>query len=311
MDRKLFQDKFFGVIIGLAVGDALGVPIEGMSAQMIAENFGSVRDYRGGYGQTSDDTAMALCIIDGILQDGEIRAETIAEKFLHWFANDGRGIGFLTHRVLSYYSSGMEPLAASKKGWEESECKSAGNGAVMRCAPVALWHWNDLDRLIQNSVLTARLTHYDPRCTYGTVAINIAIALLLQGTTDRQTILAQILRMIAGHSQELEDEMRRLECQTLASLPLDGWDSGYTVLTTRAALLTMFEAENFQDGLVALINKGGDTDTNAAVAGALLGARWGLSAIPPRWIDQLEHRNQLMTIAEKFLALTEQHVAHF
>ncbi len=219
-----------------------------------------------------------------------------ADRLLAWKASGPKDIGGLTYRALSYLEAGLEPLEAGRRAWEDSGRQGAGNGSVMRCAPTALFRADDPVGLRQESRLASRVTHYDPRAQDACVVINTVMAALLGGATVGEAIESAL---------SLED----LDGRTRGALGrLDEPDefdlAGYCLGTMQAGLLALLETDSIEEGLVTVVGLGYDTDSNAAVAGALLGARFGYEAIPARWRDQLHVLNRLLEGAERVVALS-------
>lgn len=287
-----------GCLVGLAVGDALGAAAEFMKEHQVAKAFGVLDEFQDSpefdAGEFTDDTSMALAIAEAIIDAGAVDPEAIAEEFIQWMRSDGRGIGGLTYQALRLIEKGSTPIEAGLKAWESSDRTSAGNGAVMRCAPVAIYNWNDPVKLVEDSILTSRITHYDPRCCWSCVAVNTAIAAMLR---DEEPYPAA-QEAIKDQCHELEYALRDSQTSALELMSLDREDMGYTILTTQAAFTALREFDSFEAGIIAVVHKGGDADTNAAVAGALLGAKYGMDAIPQRWVDGLENLDRVLAAAD-------------
>jgi ADP-ribosyl-[dinitrogen reductase] hydrolase len=303
MEDTRLIDRFRGCLVGLAVGDALGAPAEFLKEHQVAKAFGVLRDFHDSpefdAGEFTDDTSMALALAEAIIDAGAVDAEAIAEAFIRWMRTDGRGIGGLTYQALRLIEKGSSPLDAGRLAWETTDRTAAGNGAVMRCAPVGLLDWQDQEMLVEDSLLTSRITHYDPRCCWSCVAVNSAIAAMLRGEEP----FAAALNAVQGQCAELEYSLRDSQTDGLDIMGLDGSDMGYTLLTTQAAFAALREHDSFEQGVISVVHKGGDADTNAAVAGALLGARYGLSAIPQRWVDELEGLDRVLAAADGLFEL--------
>ena len=155
-DLEILRDRYRGCLLGLAIGDALGAPVEFYSRDQIKSEFGTVTEYHNspfGKGAWTDDTSMALDIAESYIQFGDCNPDDIIARFLHWYETDGRGIGILIRKVLDLILVGMEPQAAANEAWQRSGRFSAGNGALMRCAPIALARIHD-DKKFEWSVLS-------------------------------------------------------------------------------------------------------------------------------------------------------------
>ena len=192
---------------------------------------------------------------------------------------------------------GLPALEASHAAWEASGRNAAGNGAVMRCAPLAVRWRHDDAALVRNTAASAAVTHWDPRCVWSAVFVNLAIASLLQQLANGEPSLIERAERAreglggalapfgidAAMPAAVTKALGAAEVAAPEDLGLDGWDMGYTLKAMQVALWCARRAADFEDALVAVVNAGGDTDTNGAVAGAVLGARFGLIAVPERW----------------------------
>lgn len=299
MPEGVARDRFRGCLVGLAIGDALGAAAEFMSYLEVADVHGVLRDYHATMhfdpGEFTDDTSMALAMAESIIEVGVVDIKAIAGAFVNWMQTDGRGIGNLTYQALSLIEGGASPLRAGRKAWEASGRTSAGNGAVMRCAPVGLLHVHDPKALVKDSVATSWITHYDPRCCWSCVAVNAAISAIIRRQPDP---IGAAMRAIRRKCAELEESLADSLTEGLEYMHLDGPDMGYTILTTRAAFSALRQFDSFEEGVVAVVNKGGDADTNACVAGALLGAKYGFEDLPKRWVDGLLDLDRVLSAAD-------------
>lgn len=168
---------------------------------------------------------------------------------------------------------------------------SAGNGALMRCAPVALFCLNSLEKLVEMSRASARLTHYDAKAQSSCVILNVWIrAAICDGVRDgRQAAL----RLLKDDEIPAWHRLMRIENHTEDQI----FSSGYTVHTLEAAAWCFLTTDCIEDAVVRAANLGDDADTVAAVCGALAGAFYGYTAIPRRWRDQLRDEGRIREIA--------------
>jgi len=305
MQDDALRERFRGCLVGLAVGDALGAAAEFMREDDVRATYGRLdnfvtRRWMWKAGQYTDDTAMALCIARSIVERKSVDLDDISDRFVKWMVTDGRGIGNQTAAVLTGVRCGMEPFAASAQVWEQSGRQAAGNGGVMRCAPVALFDWDKPEALVSHSREVCRLTHADPRCEWSCVATNIAIAGLLIGA---RSVLDAVTSSIAGQCSQLEAALADAQETPISNMRLDGWDQGYTILTTQVAFAALVSGRPFEQALIEVVNKGGDADTNGAVAGALLGARDGYESISARWRDGLLEHDAIVGCADSLWAI--------
>ena len=308
-NTNMVNDKIKGVIFGQAIGDALGLGTEFMTKKEVDKFYPNgltyydqiIQDYhrkRWAKGAWTDDTDMMLCIANAIIKDKDIKLSTIAQNFKDWFNGEPLGIGSNTFKVLSFKDYTDNPQKGAEIIWNLSGKKSAANGAVMRTSVVGLWN-DDTERYATE---ICKLTHYDPRCV-GSCAI---IALLINNLVYKNQMLSleqliEIGERYDSRIREYLEQASRSEC--LEDLVLDDSSMGYTLNTLAAAIWCLFHCNSFEEGLLAVVNAGGDADTNAAVACSLLGARYGMSAIPQKYIDGLVNKTHLMKITDCFSAL--------
>ncbi len=174
-----------GALLGLVAGNQLGVPTEHLGTpEAIRKAFpNGVVDLAPPPKNSpyDDDAAMALLLGESLLASKGFDANDVARRWVKWMKVDGRGIGFTTKRALTLIDRGKEPFEAGRLTNQENPGRSAGNGSVMRCIPVALRYHDDPDRLIRVSTQQAAITHADERCTWGAAAVNLAARELLHG----------------------------------------------------------------------------------------------------------------------------------
>jgi ADP-ribosylglycohydrolase len=168
----------------------------------------------------------------------------------------------------------------------------------MRCAPVALKWRQSGHHLVEESIKSSLITHYDPRCVWSVVAANCVIALILNASTpDCEKLVAALDS--AGAPANVGAAIRDSQKCNLEALVLDGPDMGYTLKALQVGFWALQQGDDYENLLVKVVNAGGDTDTNGAVAGAVMGARHGLSAIPKRWVEHIRDTGRLIALADR------------
>ena len=322
------QDRCRGALVGLAVGNLLGIPCEGWERAEIRRRWpDGIREIEAEPGYPDDDDlAQAVILVEACVGAEALDVDDLARRFWIWGEENGLGMGTATcatliryggsrpkcygYRSISTQRRGLAPsgiqaarepvglpaLEASRTAWEASGGNAAGNGAVMRCAPLAIRWRQDDAALFRNTAVSAVVTHWDPRCVWSAVLVNLAVASFLRGLPDDEPRLlerAERAREALGPLGPLgidaplpagvTEAMDAADVAAPDELGLDGWDMGYTLKAMQVALWCARRAADFEEALVAVVNAGGDTDTNGAVAGAVLGARFGLAAVPERW----------------------------
>lgn len=305
--KDLLEDKIRGVLFGQAIGDALGLGTEFMTREEVRRCYpDGLEDYvqivpdahrsRWQRGDWTDDTDMMLCIAQAIVADGEVNPISVARRFKQWFRSNPMGIGRHTHTVLSIGDYEEKPFLVAEKVWLMSGKRSAANGAVMRTSVVGL-----LEREVESHAADiCRLTHADPRCV-GSSAI---IALMVHSLVYEGEVLSveDLIKVGNRYDSRIEPYLRMAEENELDALQLDDERAmGYTLKTMAAALWCVYHSRSFEEGLLAVINEGGDANTNGAVAGSLLGAKFGYAGIPVRYVEGLARRAALEDVAEDLI----------
>ncbi|HEY8600465.1 MAG TPA: ADP-ribosylglycohydrolase family protein [Thermomicrobiales bacterium] len=295
VSADLPRGRFVGCLIGLALGDALGAPLEFMPRAEIAAAYGEVRELLGGGwlnvepGEYTDDTQLALAIAESIVRTGRIDPTDIAARFVAWLRTGPKDVGNITRTAIRYHEQGLAWQEVGPRVVRELVGGSAGNGSLMRCAPVGLFHAARPDALLRDSTIVSEITHANPLSIWSSIAVNLAIVEFLHGRRD--DVIARVAAQIP--EREVRDTLL-----TVPNLPRRAIRSGGFVLETLgAAFWALQQGESFEDVVVTAINLGDDADTVGAVAGALAGARDGIGAVPDRWKDQLRDADKLADLA--------------
>ncbi len=309
------EEKFAGCLLGLAIGDALGMPLEGMPPQAIAR-YGPVRDFlpsppRGlKPGQFTDDTQMAIYLAESIVERGRVDPPHVARRFVDWLrSGDVRGIGRSTLLSLRRLAEGAS--------WQESGQRgeyAAGNGAAMRIAPVGLLDSRALERLRQDVHDVSIITHHNPEAVAGALAVAYAVARLVSAQADLGALLEEVVEFI-GPCRVADNLTRagKLRCLALpkCQAPVSTAEalatlgtSGYVVHTVASAFYCFLKTpHDFEETVIAAVMGGHDTDTTGAVAGAIAGAYHGREGIPGRWLAGVEDRDRLERLAREIYAI--------
>ena len=297
------RDRARGILLGVACGDALGRPVEFKSASEISAEHGRLDEMVGHgtwnqpAGTITDDTEQALCIARSLVEQQEFDPADIAGRFVVWYDSGPFDIGRMTTKALSRLKHGDEWDEAGQQVWENSpDGQNAGNGSVMRCAPLAIPYASNRDRLVEVSWQSSQITHTDPRCTYGCVILNLTIAGLLN---DANSQLQGALNYVG--SEAPDDLVAALEPLVGGDSPDTFETSGYIVHSLQTALHDGLVAESAEDAIVTAVNRGGDTDTIGAIAGAVAGARFGAPQLPDRWLRAIDETGELGSLAEQLV----------
>lgn len=298
------RDKFAGCLIGQALGDALGFPVEGEGpavcgayARDVVRAGKAPASGRGDFpfGQYSDDTQLARELVLSWRDRGGFDAGDYAARIARLFAEDKVvGRGRATEQAAERLIAGVPWFQAG------TPAPSAGNGSAMRAGPLGLLMWDDPEAMVRAAVDQGRITHADPRCLAGSVAVAGAVALAARdGDLAPKAFLAQLREWTGRIEPSFESALRRLE--PLLDLPADQaaravardglppgvdsqWHGGISAFVVGSVLWALWSFLKSPDdwlGAVAqAVAPGGDVDTTAAMAGAMAGARAGLSRLP-------------------------------
>lgn len=225
----------------------------------------------------------------------KIDYHNIARHFKAWADGTSMGIGLHTRNVLAFGDYTKKPVQASKLLWELNNRQAAANGGVMRTAIVGLLP-NDVRK---NAEEICRLTHYDPRCVGSCVIVSELIHALVYG--GEAPDLLQIKETAKQYDERIIEYIDMAYKSDDIAVLMDDQYAGYTLRTLAVGLWAYWHASSFKDGLLAVVNAGGDADTNAAVACAILGAKFGFDTIPSEYVDGLVRKEQLENVVDKLL----------
>jgi ADP-ribosyl-[dinitrogen reductase] hydrolase len=282
-------------VLGLALGDAAGAPFEYRRAHEIPDPAPLFELPWLGLppGTTTDDTAMARNLVGSLAARGAFDPDDLVERHLAWFRSDPPDVGTLTRLVLARVARGQRAQDAARTVWEERGPEvSAGNGSVMYCPPLGAAYATRPVQLYDLAPLLSSLTHHDERCRTACLAVTLMTAALVRGE-EAERSLHEVLTSLLERELEGAEELEFLVEAAGTKRPVDGPDQGFCLFTVGLALRTAVEAAGFEDGVRRVIGCGGDTDTNAAVAGALLGARDGSAGLPSSWLERLADREEI------------------
>lgn len=270
------QNRLRGVAVGAAIGDALGMPLEFGPATPADSPVRDMQPGRLPAGAFTDDTEMALALAESLLARRPLDPADLAGRFVAWYRAGPPDVGIHTGRVLSRIAAGASWQEAAE-AVQRAHPQSASNGSVMRCWPVAIAHWDDLDALLAASRLQSRVTHPHPECVAGCAFVNAAIYHLVHGVPLAQAVAAAL--SAADAPEALRRAIATAASKRREELPNSGWVRH----TLESAVWALVTTASFEEAVVQAVNLGHDADTTGAVVGALAGAAYGLDAIPAAW----------------------------
>jgi ADP-ribosyl-[dinitrogen reductase] hydrolase len=297
------RERAIGSILGLALGDALGAPFEFRRSRDIPSPLPAFELEWVGRppGSWTDDTAMARNLCRSLAERGGLDPDDVLRRHLEWFAGGPSDIGNQTRLALQEAEKGTSESARvvfERRGPEVS----AGNGSVMYCAPLGVAYARRSEALHRLAPALSAVTHWDERCRTACLAVTLAAAALVRGEPAEQAVVGAVTSV---HNREGAEEIEHLVETAGVSRPIDGPDQGFTLFTAAVAMRQAAHQRPFEDGLREVVALGGDTDTNAAVTGALLGALHGRAALPSAWLVKLVDREAIEREAEALADLAE------
>ncbi len=249
-------------------------------------------------GQWTDDTSMALCLATSLVKRGTFDPRDQMDRYYRW-ASSGYlsstgtcfDIGMTVAMALQRYRESGEPFAGS------TDPHSAGNGCIMRLAPVVMFAFPDLEAAERLAADSSRTTHGAPECVDACRLLARILCRALEGRSKEEVLTAGAG---AYFSEEKIDAIARMNYRAKLESEIRG--SGYVVESLEAALWAFARTDSFEDAVLAAANLGDDADTTAAVCGQVAGAYYGESGIPSRWLERLTMRSEIAALAEQLQA---------
>lgn len=302
----ILKDRIAGALYGVAVGDALGGPLEFMTAEEIAEQHGRVSTMLGGGwlhlrpGETTDDTAMTLAVAEGIMESPDDPIPAIGERFIQWAKSGPKDIGGTCSRSINAAArkagqNGKNAPTAEEWCWaaintaKANRGHSGGNGALMRAIYPALFY-TDKFRAVQIVCEQGKMTHWDAdsdeACRLYADVVHYLISEAEKGRNDSDGLGRRIMEILKPTRYNLEDVDALGHVAKLSP-------TGYVVDSLNCALYAFWSyAGSFEEAVVYAANLGGDADTIAAICGGLAGAFYGFEAIPKEWVAALSNTDR-------------------
>ncbi len=282
-----------GTLIGLAIGDAFGAPLEGLPPpyEPIIQMLPGGRFPRR-KGEITDDTLQALAVAESLLACRGFDPGDLMTRFVAVYRGNPQWFGPTSTKVFDLFIGGT-PLCDAARLAHEQAGGSRSNGSVMRGFPLGAWYAPD--SVYDVSIACSRLTHHDPVAAHASAFLNLMVSRMCRGESRDSAFRAAVAACRDG-------EVMRMLGSYKEHPPEPSLDA---VLCAHAALHCFMHAGSFEEALVTAVNLGGDADTIGACTGALAGACWGADAIPGRWLRDLEDLRHIRTVAEE-LALRGQ-----
>jgi poly(ADP-ribose) glycohydrolase ARH3 len=303
LTKEILQDKFCGAILGCFLGDAFGAGFEGMNPDRATFHLGSLDSppvhhfvSKKFYRSYTDDTDMTLALAESIIQTGGVDPKDIAKQFsLHCDLTRGYAIG--TIKAVLGLRAGLKWHQVARIVFENG---SFGNGAAMRASPVGLFYHHDLDKIQEEAMKQASITHVHPLGQWGAVmqaySVGLAVSQNPKGPFKKEQMVTNLREVLwrgqiefmkaLNKIEETVAQGRKLQAREVVQSLGNGVEALFSVPT--ACYIAITYSPDFCDAIRSAISLGGDTDTIAGMVGAIVGAHVGEKGLPIEWIEQLE-----------------------
>lgn len=295
-------DKFRGALLGLACGDAVGSAVEFRKRG----SFPLVTDMMGGgifnlkKGQWTDDTSMALCLAHSLVESKDFDAIDQMQRYCKWkdegyLSSTGEcfDIGIATNKALLNFKKTGEPFSG------DTNPAKAGNGCIMRLAPVPMFYYSNRELAIEMSGESARTTHGALECIEASQLFGAMLFQALAGASKNDILVNHGLASLTSEKLQLIAHGMYID---KPESEIKG--TGYVAESLEAALWCFQQTDSFEEAILKATNLGDDADTTAAICGQIAGAYYGESGIPKHWLNQLHMKNQIGELAEKLCCAT-------
>nr|WP_321268296.1 ADP-ribosylglycohydrolase family protein [uncultured Sulfurimonas sp.] len=309
--------RYQGCLIGLAVGDALGAPIQFKKRDTYVHVSGYISGgkFNSQKGEYTDDTSMALCLADSLINSKGFNAKNQLDTYVRWLKNGymstrkkAYDIGITILRSLTYYTRTGEIVT------NLNQEKNSGNGSLMRLAPVVMFYANDLDSAVAFAEKSSLTTHASPIAVDACRYFAYFLTLILNGSQKSDLFNNDSIKEMKNYFKDkpLHPEIAKIANGSyLNKNREDIKSSGYVVHTLEAALWAFYNGITFKDTMLEAVNLGDDADTVGAVTGQLAGAYYGLDNINNIFLEELFNREFILDMSEKLYTQREGSVRNF
>lgn len=292
-------ERMRGCLLGLAVGDAVGTTLEFKAPG----SFKPLTDMVGGGpfdlepGQWTDDTSMALCLAESLIEKNGFEPRDQMERYCRWaeaghFSPKGYcfDIGNTVSAALRRFRATGNPIAGSV------DPGTAGNGSIMRLAPVPIRYFPDLEAMVRFSRDSSRTTHGAPECLDACALLAEILHRALSGQEKEAVLAGHTVKLDSPKISEIGGGLYRRKAESQIR------GTGYVVASLEAALWSFATTDSFAEAVLKASNLGDDADTTAAICGQVAGAFYGESGIPEEWLEKLYLRDVIGVMAEQLAA---------
>jgi ADP-ribosyl-[dinitrogen reductase] hydrolase len=262
------KDRFLGALLGLAAGEPSG------------------------------SVELLLAVLRSLQARRKLELPDVAQAFVRWFGAAPRRVPDLMRAALENLRAGEGHEQSGALAWEDAGRDSPQNGSLVWVgAPLGLSHSKDMEGLADEAAALCRMTHYDPRSVAGSVAVATAITLLVRGEKDADEAIPRAASAAAAFSDDALVVIERGAAKKPDQIDVSARGSVFPTLEVAFSALANFPS--FEEGVAAVVARGGDADLNAAVAGALLGAKLGKNQVPEKWLKATKSAAEVLSVGEQ------------
>ncbi len=276
------RSRLVGALLGLAAGEAQGAQAAGIDAPAGGE--------------------LALLVLRSLSTRRKLDPLDVSEQLVRWFAGPPKKLPDVLRASLENLRAGEGHEQSGTLAWEDAGRNAPDNAALVWAgAPIGLSHIKDTEGLSDDAAALCRMTHADPRSVAGAVAVATAISLLVRGGKDGEEAISRASLAAAPFSDDALAVIERGAAKKPEQVSADGEAKGSVLATLELAFSALASAASFEEGVSAVIARGGDMEINGAVAGALLGGKLGKNQVPDKWLKLAKGAGELQTLAEALL----------
>jgi ADP-ribosyl-[dinitrogen reductase] hydrolase len=290
------KNKLLGSFLGLAIGDCVGTTVEFNKR----DTFEPITDMIGQgpfnlpAGYWTDDTSMALCLAQSLLEYPDLNKTDLLTRFTNWYHNGENSSTGTCFDIGSTTLSAILNFEETKQTTNNTIYYSAGNGSIMRLAPAFIKHHKDIEKAVSVAVLQSETTHGTYECLYASEMLTRLLYRALQAPS--KYYVYDVMTRNSNYNEFVENILEAIY------KPRDQIkSSGYVVHTLQAAIWSFHNTDNFKDAILLATNLGDDSDTVAAVTGQIAGMYYGLDNIPTDWVNKLYQKDMFIELGNKLI----------
>ncbi len=323
--KQDFLDKFQGSMLGVAIGDTLGHPFEGVLREDIHSYFKDFKEFIGNnrklFNTYTDDTQLTIHTAKALIQGNGFNTDNFIREYVLWLEDPPIGPGYGCISSIRKLKYGIP--------WEQASSNSGGNGTAMRIAPIGLFYCKDLNELKKSAIKSSIITHSHPAASAGAIVIARAIAYLIDKNPEAGFSIDEffevIISSISGSQEEIWEEFIKIlaKLQSNLDLPIEAglikfsqigvkspyfieqylgkaFVHPYTISTVVCAIFIFLKSlSSFEKCVFELATAGGDSDTVGAIGGSLVGTYFGYNNIPIDLAKMVKGYKNILKLSEE------------